>query len=66
MRENTSDKMLTEAMANADDLYWATEKPAPDPTSPKRKRVQLEEESLDDTVSTVKSGLSTKKLGNLP
>jgi len=35
--KNTSDKMLTKAMANVDDLYWAAEKPAPDPASPKRK-----------------------------
>ncbi len=53
--------MLTEVMADADDLYWAAEKPAPDLASPKRKRVQLEEELLDDMVSTIKSGLSTKK-----
>jgi len=49
-------------MADEDDLYWEAEKPAPDPASPKRKRVQeVEEESLDDTVSMIKSGLSTKK-----
>jgi len=59
--KNTSDTMLTVAMADDDDLYWASEKPPPDPASPKRKRVQLEEESLEDTVSTIKSGLSTKK-----
>jgi len=53
--------MLSEALADKDDLYWAAEKPAPDPASPKWKRVQLEEELLDDTVSTIKSGLSTKK-----
>jgi len=53
--------MLTVAMADEDDLYWAAEKPPPDPASPKHKRVQLEEESLDDTISTIKSGLSTKK-----
>ncbi len=59
--KNTSDTMLTVAMADDDNLYWATEKPLPDPASPKRKRVQLEDESLDDTVSMIKSGLSTKK-----
>jgi len=59
--KNTSDKMLGEAIADDDNLYWEAEKPAPAPTSPKRKRVQVEEESLDDTVSTIKSGLSTKK-----
>jgi len=37
--KNTSDKMLMEAMADADNLYWAAEKPAPDPASPKRKQV---------------------------
>jgi len=64
--KNTSDKMLTVALADNDDLYWAAEKPPPDPASPKRKQVQLEEESLDDTVSTIKSGLSTKKQENPP
>jgi len=59
--KNTSDKMLGVAMADDDDLYWEAEKPAPDPASPKQKQVQVEEESLDDTVSTIKSGLSTKK-----
>jgi len=48
-------------MADEDDLYWEAKKPAPEPTSLKRKWVQVEEESLDDTVSTIKSGLSTKK-----
>jgi len=60
--KNTSNLMLSEALAEDDDLYWAAEKPAPEePASPKRKQVQLEEESLDDTVSMIKSGLSTKK-----
>jgi len=53
--------MLGVAMADEDDLYWEAKKPAPEPTSLKRKWVQVEEESLDDTVSTIKSGLSTKK-----
>jgi len=59
--KNTSNQILGEAIAEDDDLYWAAKKPVPEPTSPKRKRVQVEEESLDDTVSTIKSGLSTKK-----
>jgi len=60
--KNTSNLMLSEALAEDDNLYWVAEKPAPeDPTSPKRKWVQLEEESLDNTVLTIKSGLSTKK-----
>ena len=49
------------AIAEDNDLYWAAEKPPLDPALPKRKRVQLDEESLDDTVLTIKSGLSTKK-----
>jgi len=53
--------MLGVAMADKDDLYWEAKKPAPDPSSPKRKQVQVEEESLNDTISTIKSGLSTKK-----
>ena len=59
--KNTSDKMLTVAMTDDNDLYWAAEKPAPDLGLPKRKWVQLKEESLDDTVSTIKSGMSTNK-----
>jgi len=53
---------MTVTITDNDNLYWAAEKPPPDPASPKRKWVQLEEESLDDTVSTIKSGLSTKKI----
>jgi len=49
------------AIVDDDNLYWAAEKPPPDPASPKCKQVQLKEESLDDTVLTIKSGLSTKK-----
>jgi len=60
--KNTSNKMLMVAIAEDNDLYWAAEKPPPDPALPKRKRVQLDEESLDDTVLTIKSGLSTKKM----
>ncbi len=60
--KNTSNKMLTVVIADDDDLYWAAKKPPPDPASPKHKQVQLEEESLDNTVSTIKSGLSTKKM----
>jgi len=48
-------------MADEDDLYWEVEKPAADPASMKQKWVQVKEESLDDTVSMNKSGLSTKK-----
>jgi len=48
-------------MVNNNDLYWAAEKLPPDLALPKRKQVQLEEESLDNTVSMIKSGMSTKK-----
>jgi len=59
--KNTSNKMLTVAIADDDDLYWVAEKPPPNPALPKCKWVQLKEELLDDTVSMIKSGLSTKK-----
>jgi len=59
--KNTSDKMLTVAMADDDDLCWAAEKLAPDLGLPKRKWVQLKEESFNNTISTIKSGMSTKK-----
>jgi len=56
--KNTSDLMLTEAMADDDDLYWEVDKV---PESPKRKQVQIEEESLDDSVPTVQTAASAKK-----
>jgi len=59
-------QMLSVATTDKDNLYWAAEKPALDPASPKRKHIQLEEESLDDTISMIKSGLSTKKLKICP
>jgi len=60
--KNTSNLMLAEALAEDNELYWVAEKPAQEePASLKQKWVQLEEESLDNTVSTIKSGLSTKK-----
>jgi len=51
--------MLTEAIAEYDDLYWEVDK-VPDP--PKRKRVQVEEESLDDSVPMVQTAASAKKV----
>jgi len=63
--KNTSDKMLSMALADKDDLYWVAEQLAPDPASPKCKHVQIEEESLDNTVSMIKSVLSTKKTRKL-
>jgi len=51
--------MLAAALADDDDLYW--EMDATKPPSPKRKCPQAEEESLDDSVSTVKTAMSTKK-----
>jgi len=65
--------MLSVAMDDKDDLYWEAKKLAEqlveqptkqktqNPSSPKRKHVQIEEESMDDMVSMIKSGLSTKK-----
>jgi len=59
--KNTSNKMLTVAMADDDNLYRAAEKSPLDLALPKRKWVQLEEESLDNTISMIKSIMSTKK-----
>jgi len=53
--------MLVVVMADNNNLYWANKKLALDPASLKQKQVQVEEESLNNTMSTIKSGLSTKK-----
>ncbi len=42
---------------DTDDLYWATKMATP---APKRKRVQADDESLDDSTSMVKMAISTK------
>jgi len=57
--KNQSNEMLAVALADNDDLYW--EMDVLKPPSPKRKRPQAEEESLDDTVSMVNTAMSVKK-----
>ena len=58
--KNTSDLMLSSALAADDDaLYWEQEDDAP--KSPKRQKVHVEEESLNDSVSTIKTAVSTRK-----
>jgi len=51
--------MLLSALADDDALYWEQEESPP--KSPKRKKVQVEEESLNDSVSTIKTVVSTQK-----
>jgi len=51
--------MLDAALTTDDDLYWEQEMTKP--ASPKRKRQEAEEESLDDPISTVKTAMSAKK-----
>ncbi len=61
--KNQSDLMLAAALAaDDDDLYWEAD--IMKPPSPKRKRPQAEEESLDDSISTVKTAMSVKKYQN--
>jgi len=55
--KNASDRMIDLSNTDTDDLYWVTETPAP---TPKRKRVQADEESLDDLTSMVKMAITTK------
>jgi len=49
--------MIDLSTTDTDDLYWATETVAP---APKHKRVQANDESLDDSTSMVKTAISTK------
>jgi len=57
--KNASDLMLAEALKAEDALYW--EMDIVKPPSPKQKRPQAEEESLNDLVPTVNTAMSTKK-----
>jgi len=59
--KNASDLMLAEALDAEDGLYWE-EEVTPKPPSPKRKRPQAEEESLNDSVPTVDTAMSAKKV----
>jgi len=56
--KNASDHMLELANNDTDDLYWAADIMAP---TPQWKRAQADNESLDDSVSTVKTAASHKK-----
>jgi len=51
--------MLAAALDDDDTLYWEEE--ATKPPSPKRKWPQAEEESLEDSISTVHTEMSVKK-----
>jgi len=58
--KNASDLMLAEALEAEDDLYWE-EEATTKPPSPKCKRPQADEESLNDSVPTVDTAMSAKK-----
>jgi len=51
--------MLDAALTTDDDLYWEQE--TTKPPLPKQKQQEAEEESLDDSISMVKTAMSTKK-----
>jgi len=51
--------MLAAALDDDDTLYWEAD--VMKPPSPKRKQPQAEEESLDNSVSTVQTAMSVKK-----
>jgi len=55
--KNASDRMLKMSNTEMDNLYYVTNLPAP---SPKCKRIQADEESLDDSMSMVKTEASWK------
>jgi len=57
--KNQSDLMLAAALED-DTLYWEEE--AEKPPSPKHKRPQAEEELLEDSISTVHTQMSVKKV----
>jgi len=57
--KNQSDETLAAALVDNDDLYW--EMDVMKLPSPKQKWPQAEEESIDDTVSTINTAMSAKK-----
>jgi len=56
--KNQSNKMLAQLSTEDDDFYWIADIPAP---SPKSKCTQAEDESLDDSIFTVKTAARNKK-----
>jgi len=56
---NKSDDMLNVAMADEDGLYWETEITENLPA--KRKKIKVDDESVTDSVSTVKTAISSIK-----
>jgi len=54
--------MLDAAMTTDDDVYW--EQDTVKPASPKHKCQEAKEESLDNSISMVKTVMSAKKLQN--
>jgi len=60
--KNSSNKIISSALSDNNDLYWAIDKEPPTPAaSPKCKCIQLEEELLNNLVSTVKTAVSMKE-----
>jgi len=51
--------MLDAAMMTNDDLYW--EQDMVKPASPKQKQQEAKEESLNNSISMVKTAMSAKK-----
>jgi len=56
---NKSDEMLNVAMADEDGLYWETE--VVEVLLAKRKKIKVDEELVTDSVSTIKTAISSIK-----
>jgi len=56
---NKSDEMLNVAMSDKDGLYWEVE--AIETLPAKRKKIKVDKESIMDSVSTVKTAISSVK-----
>ncbi len=57
--QNKSDEMLNVAMSDTDGLYWEIE--TAEIPNPKRKKIKVDEESVTDSLSTVKTAISSVK-----
>ncbi len=56
---NKSDEMLNVAMSDTDGLYWEIE--TAEIPNPKRKKIKVDKESVTDSLSTVKTAISSVK-----
>jgi len=61
---NKSDEMLTVVLSDTDGLYWETD--VQEQATPKRKKIKVNDESVSDSISTVKTAISSVRTRGPP